>query len=67
MMAVIKAVQAYLESEKEKQHALLANEAKAQFLANMSHEIRTPINTIIGMNELILRESNNEAVLEYAR
>ena len=27
------------------------------FLANMSHELRTPINTILGLNELILRES----------
>ncbi|MBO4901562.1 MAG: response regulator [Lachnospiraceae bacterium] len=34
-----------------------ANEAKSEFLANMSHEIRTPINAIMGMNEIILRES----------
>ena len=31
--------------------------AKSEFLANMSHEIRTPINAIMGMNEVILRES----------
>ena len=34
-----------------------ANHAKSDFLANMSHEIRTPINAVIGMNEMILRES----------
>ena len=34
-----------------------SNAAKSDFLANMSHEIRTPINTILGMNEMILRES----------
>ena len=34
-----------------------ANEAKSEFLANMSHEIRTPINAVLGMNEMILRES----------
>ena len=34
-----------------------ANQAKSQFLANMSHEIRTPINAIVGMNEMIRRES----------
>ncbi|SFD05484.1 ATP-binding protein [Butyrivibrio sp. YAB3001] len=34
-----------------------ANSAKSRFLANMSHEIRTPINTIIGMNEMIMREN----------
>jgi hypothetical protein len=31
--------------------------AKSEFLANMSHEIRTPINAVMGMNEIILRES----------
>ena len=43
-----------------------ANKAKSDFLANMSHEIRTPINAVIGMNEMILRESNDKKVLEYA-
>lgn len=43
-----------------------ANEAKSDFLSNMSHEVRTPINAIIGMNEMILRESIDENVKEYA-
>jgi len=43
-----------------------ANDAKSDFLSNMSHEIRTPINAIIGMNEMVLRESTNENVLDYA-
>lgn len=43
-----------------------ANEAKSVFLANMSHEIRTPINAILGMNEMILRENDNEQIAEYA-
>ncbi|MBQ8527974.1 MAG: response regulator [Lachnospiraceae bacterium] len=43
-----------------------ANRAKTMFLANMSHEIRTPINTILGMDEMILRESESEEVAEYA-
>ena len=34
-----------------------ANTAKSEFLANMSHEIRTPINAVLGMNEMVLRES----------
>ncbi len=34
-----------------------SNAAKSEFLANMSHEIRTPINAVLGMNEIILRES----------
>lgn len=44
-----------------------ANSAKSDFLSNMSHEIRTPINAILGMNEMILRESEEENVLEYAQ
>lgn len=44
-----------------------ANEAKSAFLSNMSHEIRTPINAIIGMNEMIIRESKDEEILKYAR
>ena len=32
----------------------------------MSHEIRTPINSIIGMNEMILRECTDESILTYA-
>ena len=43
-----------------------ANRAKSDFLANMSHEIRTPINAIMGMNEMVLRESNDEAIQGYA-
>lgn len=37
-----------------------ANTAKSRFLANISHEIRTPINTIMGMNEMILREDHSD-------
>ncbi len=47
-------------------HATEANRAKSEFLANMSHEIRTPINAIVGMNELIIRETEEDHVKEYA-
>ena len=43
-----------------------ANAAKSQFLSNMSHDIRTPINAILGMDEMILREFDNETLMEYA-
>ncbi len=46
--------------------AFAASRAKSQFLAQMSHEIRTPINAVLGMNEMILRESESDEVLEYA-
>ena len=43
-----------------------ANNAKSAFLSHMSHEIRTPINAILGMNEIILKESNDEKILDSA-
>jgi len=60
-----------IEAQKEElaelgEKAEAANRAKSEFLANMSHEIRTPINAVIGMNELILRESDNAEITEYA-
>ena len=54
------------EAEKAKEIAQQANRAKSEFLANMSHEIRTPINAVLGMDEMILRESDNPKILEYA-
>lgn len=51
----------------ETDRALAATKAKSDFLANMSHEIRTPINAIMGMNAMVLRETNQESVKEYAR
>lgn len=39
---------------------------KTNFLSNVSHEIRTPINAVLGMNEMILRESEEEKTKEYA-
>lgn len=53
-------VNSVLETEREKNNALYANEAKDQFLANMSHEIRTPINTVLGLDTMILRESKEK-------
>ena len=50
----------------EKISAEKANTAKSDFLANMSHEIRTPINAVLGMNELILRESREAQSLPAA-
>lgn len=55
-----------LQTETEKQAVIASNESKARFLASMSYEIRTPINTIIGMNEMILRENQDGIIQEYA-
>jgi len=52
---------------REKQRADSANAAKTSFLANMSHEIRTPITAVLGMNELILRETKDKTIRHYAK
>ena len=43
-----------------------ANEAKSYFLSTMSHDIRTPMNAIIGMNEMILRDSRDDVIAMYS-
>lgn len=43
------------------------SEAENHFFSSMSHEIRTPINTIIGLNEMILRSDVSEEVAENAK
>lgn len=54
------------ELQEQKEIADSANAAKSRFLANMSHEIRTPINAVLGMDEMILRESSEDEIRSYA-
>ncbi len=54
------------QAEEAKADADAANAAKRKFLAHMSHEIRTPINAVLGMDTMILRESNEPHIKEYA-
>ena len=42
------------------------NRAQNRFFSSMSHEIRTPVNTILGMNEMILRDAVSDEVAEDA-
>lgn len=53
--------------EQKKLVAEQKNAAKSEFLANMSHEIRTPINSIIGLNEMILRECEDPIIRGYSQ
>ncbi len=54
-------------SKQQKKEIEELNKAENHFFSSMSHEIRTPINTIIGLNEIILRGEISEEVAENAR
>ncbi|MBO7353078.1 MAG: fatty acid-binding protein DegV, partial [Lachnospiraceae bacterium] len=54
-------------AKKEAERAEELTRAQNRFFSSMSHEIRTPINSILGLNELILRDqSSSEEVLKDA-
>ena len=52
--------------EEQQKEILELNRAQNRFFSSMSHEIRTPVNTIIGLNEMILREDISGEVAEDA-
>ncbi len=58
------------ENDRAKKEQLRAEELTAsqnRFFSSMSHEIRTPINSILGLNELILRDKDaSEEILKEA-
>jgi len=54
-------------SNRQKKEIEELNKAENHFFSSMSHEIRTPINTIIGLNEMILRSEVSDDIAENAR
>ena len=55
----------YRQLQNAKEEAEQASKTKSRFLSNMSKEIITPINTIMGMNEMILRENAKDVPKSY--
>lgn len=58
--------QRIIEAEEQKEEIKELSGAQSKFFSNISHEIRTPINSIIGFNEMILRENVSEEINEDA-
>ncbi|MCR5249168.1 MAG: response regulator [Lachnospiraceae bacterium] len=74
MSDMIDEVNRYIERIEQEQQleedlrvAKAASDAKSNFLSHMSHEIRTPINAVIGMDEVIIRETKESNTLRYAK
>lgn len=66
IFAIIHTIKQLIGIRLEANDALHANKAKDDFLANMSHEIRTPLNGILGMDEMILRDTRESRIKKYA-
>ena len=69
----VRELNGYIDKIKEEQQlredlrvAKAASEAKSNFLSNVSHEIRTPINAVLGLDEMIIRESSEKQIKKYA-
>lgn len=52
--------------ERQKAELEDANQSQTHFFASMSHELRTPINTIIGLNDMVIRETQDQEALDYS-
>lgn len=51
-------------NQHEKDMEKIKYQAKGEFLTNMSHEFRTPVNTILGMNDIIMQEAPGDRIAE---
>ncbi len=47
----------YAELDEKADHLRRADELKSRFLSNMTHEFRTPVNSILGLSNLMLDDS----------
>ena len=53
----VNTAQLYREATEGRRLAEEANRMKSRFLSTVSHELRTPLNLIVGLGEILLRDS----------
>ena len=66
LFAIVHTIKQLIGIRLEANELMHINKAKDDFLANMSHEIRTPLNGIMGMNEMIIRDTKENRIKNYA-
>ena len=64
--AIIHTIKQLISIRIEANEVMHISKAKDDFLANMSHEIRTPLNGILGMDEMIIRDTKESRIRQYA-
>lgn len=58
LAAALNTAQLYSEATEGRRLAEEANQIKSRFLSTVSHELRTPLNLIVGLGEMLLRDSD---------
>ena len=63
LATAIRASTLYREAVEGRRLAEDANQLKSRFLSMVSHELRTPLSIVVGLSEMVLRESHESASL----
>jgi len=61
----LKVTQRTTELQTATEQALAASKAKSEFVANISHEIRTPMNGVLGMLEMLNKDTLSDEQIKY--
>ncbi|MCR4647774.1 MAG: response regulator [Lachnospiraceae bacterium] len=64
--AIVHTIKQLIRIRVESNELVHISKAKDDFLANMSHEIRTPLNGILGMDEMIIRDTKETNTKKHA-
>lgn len=70
MHEIDKYIEEMNQSQKNRENlqvAIASNRARSEFLSSVSHELRTPINAVLGLDEMILRETDQSEIQGYAK